>query len=196
MTLLDPAALPEEPGADRALRLARLYRTIGRADKWFRLLGLAWITPIWRLLAGDNPRGQLPEIWRLAVVPMLAIAGFLALWASLTPMVQTSLGAVPGPAQVWEQAVALDASAKADRLKEQEFYAKQADKNAALVAAGKADEVKTPAYTGNPVTRDALYDRFMLSQSVYQVDPWAELTRQDQLAQWSPMADLSLEAAQ
>ncbi len=44
--------------------------------------------------------------------------------------------------------------------------------------------------------RRALYDRFMLSQSVYQVDPWAELSRPDQLAQWAPMADLSLEAAE
>ncbi len=44
--------------------------------------------------------------------------------------------------------------------------------------------------------RRALYDRFMLSQSVYQVDPWAELSKPDQLAQWVPMADLSLEAAE
>ncbi|MDZ4392127.1 nitrite reductase large subunit NirB [Cypionkella sp.] len=44
--------------------------------------------------------------------------------------------------------------------------------------------------------RRALYDRFMLSQSVYQIDPWAELSKPDQLAQWAPMADLSLEAAE
>ena len=48
----------------------------------------------------------------------------------------------------------------------------------------------------DPVTRAALYQRFMLSQSIYQVDPWAELSKPDQLAQWAPMADLSLEAAQ
>lgn len=48
----------------------------------------------------------------------------------------------------------------------------------------------------NPATRRALYDRFMLSQSVYQTDPWAELTQPDQMAQWAPMADLSLEAAE
>ena len=48
----------------------------------------------------------------------------------------------------------------------------------------------------NPATRRALYDRFMLSQSVYQTDRWAELTKPDQLAQWAPMADLSLEAAE
>ncbi|MEO6298960.1 MAG: nitrite reductase large subunit NirB [Paracoccaceae bacterium] len=44
--------------------------------------------------------------------------------------------------------------------------------------------------------RRALYDRFMVSQSVYQVDPWAELARPDQRAQWQPLADLSLEAAE
>ena len=52
------------------------------------------------------------------------------------------------------------------------------------------------AQVEDPGTRAALYQRFMLSQSVYQVDPWAELTKPDQLAQWAPMADLSLEAAE
>jgi nitrate/nitrite transport system permease protein len=150
MTLLDQTATPPPPKADRRMRQDRLYRLIGKSDVWFKLLGLAWITPIWRVLAGDNPRGQTKEIWRLAAVPMLAIAGFLALWASLAPMVQTSLGAIPGPAQVWEQAVALNARAKVEAVKAEEFYAKQAERNAALVADGKPDEVKTPAYTGKP----------------------------------------------
>lgn len=52
------------------------------------------------------------------------------------------------------------------------------------------------AQVEDPATRRALYDRFMLSQSVYQTDPWAELSQPDQLAQWAPMADLSLEAAE
>ena len=150
MTLLDQTTALSPPNANRQVRQDRLFRLIGKCDSWFILLGLAWITPIWRVLAGDNPRGQVREIWRLAAVPMLAIAGFIALWAVLAPMVQTSLGAIPGPAQVWEQAVALDASATAEGIKADEFYAKQAAKNAALVADGKADQVKTPAYTGKP----------------------------------------------
>ena len=150
MTLLDQTSGPRPPKGDRAARQDRHFRLIGKCDAWFRLLGVAWITPIWRVVAGDNPRGQAREIWRLAAVPLLAITGFVALWAYLAPMVQTSLGAIPGPAQVWEQAIALDASAKAKAVKADEFYAKQAEKNAALVAGGKAGQVKTPAYTGKP----------------------------------------------
>jgi nitrate/nitrite transport system permease protein len=151
MTLLDPAAATSDPAkaAPRG-RPERLHRLIGRCDAWFRVLGLGWITPVWRLAAGDNPRGQMRELWRLAIVPMLAIAAFIALWATLAPMVQTSLGAIPGPAQVWQQAQALNASAVAEAAKADEFYANQAAKNADLIAAGRADEVKTPAYTGKP----------------------------------------------
>ena len=150
MTMLDPAALPEEPAPLRAAREARLSALISRCDPWFKVLGLAWLTPLWRMLAGENPKGQLHDLWRLAIVPMLAILGFLALWAVLAPKVVTSLGAIPGPAQVWEQVGVLHADAVGEREKEAAFYAKQAEKNAALIADGKADEVKDRPYTGKP----------------------------------------------
>jgi nitrate/nitrite transport system permease protein len=150
MTMLDPAALPEEPGPLRAAREARLSALISRCDPWFKVLGLAWLTPLWRMLAGENPKGQLRDLWQLAIVPMLAILGFLALWAVLAPKVVTSLGAIPGPAQVWEQVSVLHADAVAEREKEAAFYARQAEKNAALIADGKADEVKDRPYTGKP----------------------------------------------
>jgi len=127
-----------------------MLRLIGKCDVWFRVLGLAWITPFWRVAAGDNPRAQLRDIWRLACVPMLSIAAFLTLWAMLAPQVQTSLGAIPGPAQVWAQVQVLHADAVAEGAKEAAFYERQDAKNAELLAAGKGDEVKQRAYTGKP----------------------------------------------
>ena len=42
--------------------------------------------------------------------------------------------------------------------------------------------------------RRALYDRFMLSQAVYQTDPWAE--HAERPADWAPVADLTMRAAE
>jgi nitrate/nitrite transport system permease protein len=150
MTAIDPADLPEEKIETRAVRLEKLYRVIGRCDPWLRAVGLGWLTPIWRALAGDNPRGQLGEIWRLAVVPVLSISAFLGLWAAFAPMVQTSLGAIPGPAQVWQQVGILHADAVAEGAKEADFYAAQEAKNAEAIAEGKPDDVKTRPYIGKP----------------------------------------------
>ena len=44
--------------------------------------------------------------------------------------------------------------------------------------------------------RRALYDRFMTSQSVYQVDPWAEHSAAAERPKWAALADLTLEAAE
>lgn len=44
--------------------------------------------------------------------------------------------------------------------------------------------------------RRALYDRFMLSQTIYRTDPWAEHAAPRERTKWSPMADLTLEAAE
>ncbi len=45
-------------------------------------------------------------------------------------------------------------------------------------------------------TRRTLHARFLQSQAVFQSDPWAELAQPAARAQWVPMADLSLEAAE
>jgi len=42
--------------------------------------------------------------------------------------------------------------------------------------------------------RAALYARFMQSQAIYQIDPWAELAATP--ADWAPVADLTLRAAE
>ena len=147
MTTIDPEFAAAEA---KEARRARLFTRINKADTWFQVLGLAWITPILKAAAGDNPRAQLGEIWRLLGVPLLAIVLFLLAWGTLAPKVQTSLGAIPGPAQVWEQAVNLNEDAIREREKEAAFYERQGERNAKLIAEGKEDKVKQRVYTGKP----------------------------------------------
>ena len=104
MTAIDPDAI--EAGHKEARR-AVWQRRIGRADAWFQILGLSWVTPALRAAAGENPRAQMGELWRLLGVPLVAIALFLAAWGTLAPKVQTSLGAIPGPVQVMQAAGSL-----------------------------------------------------------------------------------------
>lgn len=157
MTAIDhrslAAADPKAAEDRRARRLAR----IGRLDGWLKALGLPFVTPVLRLAAGDSPKAQLKDIWRLLGVPLTAIAGFLLLWSTLAPMVQTSLGAVPGPKEVWQQVLVLHSDAAAEGQKEADFYARQDEKNAALIAEGKADKVKTRSFTGKPTYYDQIW---------------------------------------
>ncbi|WP_170509850.1 ABC transporter permease [Ruegeria arenilitoris] len=147
MTTFDPEFNAD---AARDARRARLFTRINAADKWFQVLGLSWATPVLKAAAGDNPRAQMAEIWRLLIVPILSICAFLLLWATLAPKVQTSLGAVPGPAQVWEEMVNLNQDAQAKAAKRAKFEAMVEKRNQKLIEAGRADEVKQVAYTGAP----------------------------------------------
>ncbi|WP_375282172.1 ABC transporter permease [Pseudooctadecabacter sp.] len=151
MTAIDPATLDTE--ARRQRRFAR----INKADAWFRVLGLSWVTPILKAAAGDNPRAQVAEIWRLLGVPLLAIAVFIGLWATLAPRVQTSLGAVPGPAQVWEQVGELRADAVREGEREAAFYIRQDERNAEHIANGEPDKVRDRVYTGKPTYYDQIW---------------------------------------
>jgi nitrate/nitrite transport system permease protein len=151
MTAIDPQSLSDaEKTARKDARQARIFTRINRLDGWFQVLGLAWLTPILKAAAGDNPRAQMKEVWQLLGVPLIAIFAFLIAWGTLAPKVQTSLGAIPGPVQVWEQVGNLHD----DHLREQDkaaaFYQRQDERNAKLIAAGKADKVKNRSYTGKP----------------------------------------------
>jgi nitrate/nitrite transport system permease protein len=118
---------------------------------------MSWVTPVLKALAGDNPNAQYKEIWRLLGVPIIAIIGFLLAWGMLAPTVQTSLGAVPGPAQVWEQVGNLHADHVREREKEDAFYERQEQRNAKLIAAGREDKVKERTYTGKPTYYDQIW---------------------------------------
>jgi len=108
------------------------------------------------LLAGASPRVELPLLWRGLGVPLLAILVFLLAWSAIAPRVETSLGTLPGPAQVWDQAVGLYDSHVAERAKEKAFYERQEKKNAELLAADPNAEVKIRPYTGRPTFFDQI----------------------------------------
>jgi nitrate/nitrite transport system permease protein len=145
MSAIDPNFAVD---AEREARRARRFTRINAADKWFQVLGLAWMTPILKAVAGENPKAQMGEIWRLLGVPLLAIAGFLAMWAALAPTVQTSLGAVPGPAQVWTEALNLHQDALSKAESRAKFDAQVATLNERRVEQGKDPVQRT--YTGAP----------------------------------------------
>lgn len=154
MTTIDPDFAAKE--ATEARR-ERLFTRINKADAWLKVLGLGWITPMVKAAAGDNPKAQMKDIWQLFCVPILAIVLFLTAWGTLAPKVQTSLGAVPGPAQVWEQAVALHQDAQAKAESERVFNERVDQRNQRLIDAGRADEVKDIAYTGAPSYYDQIW---------------------------------------
>ena len=144
MTTADPDTLSSEA------RRARLFTRINKMDAWFQVFGLAWITPILKAAAGDNPKAQMKEIWRLLAVPLVAIAAFLVLWGTLAPKVQTSLGAIPGPAAVWTEAVNLHQDAQAKAAKERAHYEKVEARNQRFIDRGQPERVKDIPFTGAP----------------------------------------------
>ncbi|SES14502.1 nitrate/nitrite transport system permease protein [Tranquillimonas rosea] len=154
MTAIDPNSLEAD---HKEARRAQWFTRINKADAWFKVLGLSWMTPILKAAAGDNPRAQVSEIWRLLGVPLVAIAGFLALWAILAPQVQTSLGAIPGPAAVWTETVNLHEDAQRKAQRKATFQERVDERNQQLIDAGRADEVREIGYTGAPSYYDQIW---------------------------------------
>ncbi len=142
------AKASNKPVASASGLSAAIAQFINRSASFFEVVGLAWVTPILRISTGENPREQGAELWRKLGVPILAILIFIFAWAQLAPRVNTSLGAIPGPAAVWEQTQVLHADHVSETEKRNAFMARQDARNAALVEAGRGDEVRERAYTG------------------------------------------------
>ena len=105
----------------RTARPAARGAVVRRVSGYLVLLGLGWIVPILKLTTGEPPREQLKELWQQLGVPLAAIALFVVVWAQLAARVDTSLGGIPGPTDVWTEAKALLAEHKAERVRRGEF---------------------------------------------------------------------------
>ncbi|MFH1804704.1 MAG: ABC transporter permease [Pseudomonadota bacterium] len=139
-----------------APRREKIFTAINKASGWLDALGFSWLTPLLKIMAGDSPREQLHELKRVLVIPLLGIGLFLVAWGVLAPKVETSLGAIPGPAQVWEQTVNLWDDHVREREKAADFYDRQDERNAKLIASGDADKIKMRTYTGKPTYIDQI----------------------------------------
>jgi nitrate/nitrite transport system permease protein len=155
MTTAGDAFVPDEVAAGE--RNERREGRIARVDAIARRLGkfgFGGLAPLLRLAAGDNRAEQLRILRRGLLVPLLGIVAFLILWGTLAPQVDTSLGTVPGPAQVWNEATGLYEEHVAERQRAAAFYERQDARNAEALSAG--EEVRVRTYTGRPTFLDQI----------------------------------------
>tara|TARA_R110002124_G_scaffold12794_5_gene59661 strand:- start:2102 stop:3169 length:1068 start_codon:yes stop_codon:yes gene_type:complete len=142
----------------RAMALReKVFAALDKGGRWFDVLGFGWVVPILKILAGDNPREQLKELREKLLIPLLGIAFFLVLWGTLAPQVKTSLGAIPGPIQVYEQGEALWADYVSIRKQETDFYTRQDARNTAFIESGEPNRVRHFDYTGQPTYIDQIF---------------------------------------
>lgn len=95
-------------------------------------------------------------LWRTVGVPMVAIAIFLVLWSRLSAGIQTSLGQIPGPVAVWQQAQVLWDDHVAERAKATAFHERQKARNAARLAEDPSAKIVVRKYTGKPTYIDQI----------------------------------------
>ena len=106
---------------------------------------------------GKSLQGKLNSIAKAILLPLLAFGVFLMLWSSVASQIQTSLGKVPGPVQVWAQAVTLYDEHNQEGVKEEAFIARQVKRNEAKLAKNPDAKVKIRPYTGKPTYFDQIW---------------------------------------
>lgn len=112
-------------------------------------------------LSGDRLVRMTNTLTRSVLVPIAALLVFLMLWTAGAKQVQTSLGELPGPPQVWEQSIALYQEHQAERDKEAAFDERMAERIAKAEAAGQPPErierMKARQYTGPATFIDQIF---------------------------------------
>jgi len=123
------------------------------------LTGFTWFVPLVKLVTGESPKQQLQTLAKMIGIPLLAMIIFLGLWHVGAAKVVTSLGQVPGPVQVWEQASILIDEHYAEREKEAKFHERQDARNAKKLAKDPNADVKERPYTG----KETYFDQILTS---------------------------------
>jgi len=100
---------------------------------------------------------NLQQMLKSILVPGIAFIIFLVIWGAAASQVQTSLGTLPGPAKVWQQAMVLVDEHNEERVKEERFYERQEKRNAKKLLDDPTAKVKIRPYTGKPTFFDQIW---------------------------------------
>jgi nitrate/nitrite transport system permease protein len=144
------------PLASPARRPSVSSRAADGISRGAALIGLSCVPPLVKLVRREEPRLQLAALWQLLGIPTIAILLFLLMWSQVSARIETSLGRIPGPMAVAEQARALWADHKAERAKADEFYARQAERRASRLEREPAAVIPVVPYTGKPTFIDQI----------------------------------------
>ncbi|MGE3308402.1 MAG: ABC transporter permease [Limisphaerales bacterium] len=90
-------------------------------------------------------------------LPLVAFLIFLALWSKSAAAVKVSFGQLPGPKAVFQEVGNLWADHRAERTKEKDFYQRQADRKAKVLAENPNAEWKVRKYAGKPTYLDQIF---------------------------------------
>jgi nitrate/nitrite transport system permease protein len=143
--------------ARQRINRRRLVAGFGRHfAKFLNIVGLGWLVTLALVLAGDDRKQNAKTLWNQLGVPLLAIGLFVLAWGWLAPKVHTSLGGLPGPPQVLQQASNLWADHLAERAKQRAFFERQEKRNAEILVADPKAQVKIRPYTGKPTFLDQI----------------------------------------
>jgi len=137
----------------RPFRLAPALKATADA---LERLGFGLFSPFFNLAAGEDPAGEMKKLTERLAIPAGALVVALLLWGAAAPNIKTSLGAVPGPAAVGEQALGLWKDHVAEREKAKAFHERQAARNAAILERDPGATVKVRQYTGKPTYIDQI----------------------------------------
>lgn len=93
---------------------------------------------------------------RTVLLPVIGILVFLLVWHLTAKQIQTSLGALPGPAQTYQQFTRLVDEHFAEAEKAEAFMFRQEKRNAEKLATNPDAKVKIRPYTGKPTFFDQI----------------------------------------
>lgn len=125
--------------------------------KFFNLTGLTWFVPLVKIAAGENPAQQIRQLFLIMGVPIIAILFFLGFWSFSAAKVNTTLGTIPGPVAVWDEAMGLLDEHRIEKNKKAEFYVRQEARIQKEKAENPDAEVKIRPYNGSATYIDKIW---------------------------------------
>lgn len=99
-------------------------------------------------------RSQWGDLAQRILFPALGLVAFLALWHVGAQQINTSLGTFPGPIEVTEQWNNLIEEHRTERQRRVDFYDRQAQRNADLLAQNPNAEIRWREFSGRPTFFD------------------------------------------